>query len=428
VDSAVTSGKTKTVSLACGDITADIVFSTSVGSVPTGINSKRRDEIAFFVGRILEAEHLKQVRGEVVVTLSSEMGNKRRENRRENVATELKAKFNAEKKSEPSLHELIDGSTGNAIDWDVEPYLDRLVEAMMDDFDVDQAFGTKPKNIIADRNQEYTPKAYFPLNLKDVPYSQLFPDCGFDQDHGPKLSTIDEHYKQVLGSSPRPPHYLDWRAHKDLWLYDCFNIPPKKRPLFCSLSTQPIVPEPNSNYGLFTVIFKRGDVKNRCVHTLGDKQQPRRSMLLLLDDIFYKHTKKDKKSGQSHEDRAKVADDILARMELLQVCEGRTLEQRWALEIQRDKLLYLKSDLLIECQVFGEVKLQNHGAGVIMNEDVFDKDGKEAIQGRIETFYHLKYLPYTQALSGRTQYNHPTPDDRNSLLNKNVENFTDMPL
>ena len=173
--------------------------------------------------------------------------------------------------------------------------------------------------------------------------------------------------------------------------------------------------------------FKRSEVKNRCVHTLGDKQQPRRSMLLLLDDVFYEHIKKDKDAGQSHEDRAQVADDILARMELLQICNGKELKEQWALVSQRDKTPYPGSDLLIECQIFGDVKLNNHGESVIINSDALGDGEKEKILGQVTNTYNLEYLPYTQALATRDKKEYPSQETRKALLNKKAKDFTTMP-
>jgi len=424
VDLTGTKRKTKTVDLTSGDLTATVSYSKpKVGHISTGINNARQTAINTFVDDLLKADHLKQMRGEVIVKVTNEMGNTRRTTRRTNVVNAIKTRFNDNKVS-TSLHALIadDGEIG---DWDVEAYLDKLIKAMWDNFEVDLAFGSAPRDILLDNTKDFVPMGWFPLWLRDVLYSKVFPNCGFNVG-GPKLSTIDDHYKRVMGSSPRPAHYMDWRAHKDIWLYDCFNIPPKERPVFCSLSVQPIVPLPNSNYGLFAFLFKRSEIKNRCVHTLGDKQQPRRSMLLLLDDIFYEHTKKDGDSGQSHTHRGKVADDILARMELVEVSGDLTLEQQWELVTQRDRVAYSGADLLIECQIFGNTKLSDIGKSVILYKELIDDDDLNAAKTHLKDKYNLGVLLFTHAMSTSAEYKHPSPDGREDLLDEKAEDHTSL--
>ena len=425
-----TNKKTKTVELVSGDIKASIKFSNpKVGHIPTNISKTRRNDINTFVDQLLAVNHLKEVNGKVIVKVTSEMDNERRIARRKNVIDAIQKRFD-EKKKEISLHSLVKDN-GDIKDWNVDDYLDKLIKAMKDDFKVDMAFGNGTAKALLNEEKVFVPQGWFPLMLKDFSYSEIFPNCGFAKD-GTKLSTINEHYERVEGSSPRPAHYMDWRAHKDNWLYDCFNIPQKKRPLFTSLSVQPILPEVNSNYGNFAFLFKRSEIKNRCVHNLGDKQQPRRSMLLLLDDIFYEHTKKDGFPGQSHSQRRGVADDILARMEMLEFCKGLTLEKQWELVYQNDKVRYPVADLLIESQIFGETKLQTIGKRVIINETIFETQLNKKLDESIkylETKYKIEsltypdkqYDPLNPLLKNRKDYSHPSPEGREDLLNKKAK-------
>jgi hypothetical protein len=268
--------------------------------------------------------------------------------------------------------------------------------------------------------------------LQDIQYSQLFPSCGFGV--GDKLASIDEHYTATGGSSPRPAHYMDWRNHKDLWLYDCFPIPATSRPLFCSLSMQPIVPQPNTNYGHHVLLFKRDTTKNRCIYTLGDKQQPRRSMLLLLDDLFYSRKKKDGDPGQSAKTRQKVADDLFRRMEMVRVHRAKTIAEQWASTLLGPKIRYPSPDLLFECQIFGQIDVGNDFVGVItfVDEksvtdlyplDTFYKTTAQivAAQTHLDTHYSGTLLPYRHVNRQKGASGDEASAKREEILNKNAE-------
>jgi hypothetical protein len=220
-------------------------------------------------------------------------------------------------------------------------------------------------------DRTFAPKAWFPLKTKDIDYTAILPDCFAG---GVTLPTIEDHYEDTGGSSPRPAHYMDWRNHKDHWLYDCFSIERRRRPLFGSLSVQPFLPGPNPNYGGHILYYKRPPLAGRTVFTFGDKQQPRRSMLLLLDTIMHGRKKKDGAAAQLPASRQSVLFELLRRADMVEFWAGKTDEALWKKTMGGELVRYPDGDLLIECQIFGGIDLTVDGRGFVAAHEAGDGD------------------------------------------------------
>lgn len=379
------SGTSKYVYIEAPDLTkVTIKFTKKTGAtyVQTDLEASETTKIDDFLKAIEKASYLKAHKDFLKITVSYEKGpsgtstadlatTKRRTDRRDAVVALIEAALESDQN--PNIPrtwlEYIPDNTfvteeGEIIeDWDPVAYTDAMISHMQNDLHVDQCFDDYLAKLLL-TTTTVVPKAWFPLKLKEKKYEEVFPDCKFASD--PKLDVLDEHYNTIGGSSARPAHYVDWRNHKDVWLYDCFPIDPRRRPLFCSLSLQPIVPEPNSNYGKHTMLFKRSTTKHRSVHTFGDKQQPRRSMLLLLDDIFYAHTKKDGDEGQTAAGRVKIADDLFRRIENMATYRTKPLTEQWDATVAGAPISYPDGDRLIECQIFGPVVPSTDLLGLII--------------------------------------------------------------
>ena len=244
-------------------------------------------------------------------------------------------------------------------------FIDQTITRMWNEFAVDLAFDTNVAKIILqkvknnDPDDQFKPKGWFPLKTVNVSWKDVFPEDGFDQ--ADTFQTIRQHYAATEGTSPRPAHYMDWRNHKDHWLYDCFNIQTTRRPVFTSLAVHTILPEPNTNYGGNVLLFRRNTIRHRTVFTFGDKQQPRRSMLLVLDTILFGRKKKDGYDGQAPGERLKVVEKILRRSCFLsgtvQANIVNNLPAQWQRSCTGIKVGYPMPDFLIECHIFGGVDM-----------------------------------------------------------------------
>jgi hypothetical protein len=101
---------------------------------------------------------------------------------------------------------------------------------------------------------------------------------------------------RVDGRQDAKDWYLDWRVDKDRVMYDCHDFPFEQLPNFTSftlwLKSEP--PHPNYTYGHHMVAWDPQRMNlNRAVISLGDRGVPRRSVLLLLQDILCKIPRKD---------------------------------------------------------------------------------------------------------------------------------------
>jgi hypothetical protein len=397
-------GKKKTIRLdAPGATQTDVIFKKLSGEshVSTTIAPSELQKINDFVDDLVVRSNLRAQGGKIDVSIRYETGNPRRDTRRDAVKQAVKNRFDAATTTfteRDSVHGLVNDN-GSIKAWDAEDFLDKVLVAMQDKFHRDQAFDGVVAKLILE-GTGFTPKAWFPLKLTDVKYSKIFPNCGFGSK--PVLATIDAHYESSGGSSPRPEHYMDWRNHKDLWLYDCFHIDPRRRPLFASLSLQPIMPEPNPLYGKHYVLFKPSTTKHRAVYTFGDKQQPRRSMLLLLDDIFYERPMKDGADGQSATTRRNMVDRLLDQIDQVAVHGAKSLKKQWKATIEGD---YVRNpsdgNELFECQIFGPVALATDGlalvtvVGQVPGEYWTDSKDVATRQNHLDTYYgRIKLLEY----------------------------------
>lgn len=299
--------------------------------------------------------------------ITGESGNARRTARKDAMEQAIRDELAARNVAVSWRPTFVDAHGAAVANPPVAAFVDSLCTNMATRFSVDQAFDLFPaKKLISDAESGavFTPKAWFPLKLVDVPYDDLFDDCWFD--FADALPSIKEHYVQFTGTSQRPPHYMDWRNHKDLWLYDCFPIEPRRRPVFASLSTQPYLPQPNSNYGAHILYYDHAATHGRCVYTFGDKQQPRRSMLLLLDTILHGRKKKDGSAQQGVGSRRKVFQEILRRHDALTFYGHLNAQQLWQKTFAVPKTAYRDGDLLIECQIFGGVRLAADAWAVVL--------------------------------------------------------------
>jgi hypothetical protein len=386
----------------------------------------------------------------LVIKVTYDRGNDRRRTRRDAVVNAIQAGLesgNGKYWLEYSRDTNVVGHDGTVVDsgTDVEDATDALIEVMQKDLYVDQCFDDSLARLLITRN-DVVPKAWFPLKLQAKRWSEIFPDCGFDTS---TVHCLDEHYAVLTGSSPRGSHYVDWRNHKDLWLYDGFQIDARRRPLFCALSVQPIVPEPNPNYGSHTLLFKRSTTRHRSIHTFGDKQQPRRSMLLLLDDILYEHQKKDGSDGQSAKNRTKPADDLFRRFGNIATQRTKTLAQQWTATVAGPPISYPDGDLLIECQILGPIVPLTDLHGVVMRVEsrvwmtdmklqdkwfFIDETDAAAKQLHLTTHYGSELLAYKPsrhhakyAPGVRPEPTKIRPEDREGLLDKKAQDNADVP-
>ena len=353
----------------------------------------------------------------------------RRKQRRTAVVNELKAQFedfNGVPRYKYSTNTAAVANDGTVQPYDIDDYLDDVIAAMRDDFFVDQAIGNYVANLVLTKT-DFSPKGWFPLNLEKHYLEELFPDCGFTEDTDPHIMTVNQHYEAwKSGTSSRPAHYLDWRNYKDLWLYDCFPIDPTRRPVFGSLSGQPRVPEPNSNYGQHTVLYDRQRTRARSIVNFGDKYAPRRSMLLLLDDVLYLKKRKDGSDAIGGDQRHKAIDDIMLRADIVKTWHGElsypTLTEQWRRTQANKRKGYKDGNSLIECQIFGGVDVKQEILGFITIEEKLDN--KLTAQQHLTSHYAGTLLPLPLARLISTAFTTILPNSAKSMFNKKAEDHT----
>ncbi len=390
-----------------------LTFGPSTFHASTTLTVTEKGKIDVWLADLLRPDELRAHGGRLTLELEGETGNTRRSDRRDAVTAALTESFDRLKARFSRKPAFVgdDGAFKN--DAPVATFVDDLMVKMRDGFAVDQAFDNVVSKIIvgnATRNATFTPKAWFPLKTTMVAFSALLPDCPFGVE---ELATVADHYARVEGSSARPAHYMDWRNHKDHWLYDCFAIEQTRRPVFGSLSTQPYLPAPNPNYGGHILFYARDRINGRAVYTFGDKQQPRRSMLLVLDTILHGRTKKDGGAAQKPEHREEVIYRLLRRYDNIVRYAGATPEEMWQKTFEGKKVPYPDGDLLIECQVFGGITMATDVWGYVPEietgafyDDRFHikTEDLQAAGIQLATLYpNLKVLPYvfsqTQAIA-----------------------------
>ncbi len=135
--------------------------------------------------------------------------------------------------------------------------------------------------------------------VKDIKWKEILP-CkkppgSFD---GMVYDAKEELGSATDGRQKALEWYLDWRIEKDRLLYDYFDIPPSKLSVFASFTLHHYseYPFPFPLYGHHNVIWDPNHINaSRSVLTLGDRGFPRRSRLLLLQDVL---CERDDKFGQ----------------------------------------------------------------------------------------------------------------------------------
>ncbi len=410
-DAPATTGRSKTLVVKEPrrlDVAAiNIGFGSDWTHASRTLSTTEKAKIAPFVRSLLTPAELRANGYRVEIEITGETGNARRDARRTAVEAAVKEVFDAEKGPFSWKPDFIDDLGAFKPGGPFPAYLDDLCAKMRADFCVDQAFDCGVSKMIVQNaliDATFTPKAWFPLKTKDVAYTALFPDCPFNAE---TIDTIDEHYEDIDGSSPRPAHYMDWRNHKDLWLYDCFAIAHRRRPLFGSLSTQPYLPAPNSNYGGHILFYRRPSVAGRAVYTFGDKQQPRRSMVLLLDTLLHGRKKKDGADAQSPGGRQKVIHQLLRRHDTLVHHADWSTAKLWEKTFDGNKVPYPDGDMLIECHIFGGIVLTRDAWGFVpacedensdyyVAKDHLKAQDLAAATLKLNTVYpNVTVLPYT---------------------------------
>lgn len=207
----------------------------------------------------------------------------------------------------------------------------------------------------------YEFKSYFGAKTQGIGFNAAFPSCNFrpiDEFQG-----LEQAYKEDTdGNNRRPDHYLDWRNDKDHWIYDCFEIEKHRRPFFASLTFAPNLPEPNTTYGVHLGIFHQDRVFHRSVFTLTDNGSPRRSMLLLLDELLHPRNCKNGKAPQSEAARLGTIGLTYDRVRALRaglVTGGTQIgRQLWEWQLKRGRPP--KPDPAnVEAHVFGPVTMED---------------------------------------------------------------------
>ncbi len=365
-----TEQKNTDVHMECGSRKETIKFPKGFFGIQnvTSIKSAEDRKIVAFVDTVVkDAEDYRL--HEVRIKYTCKSGSKRQDTRLDDIKLRVKDLFEKKRKTFESGF-LIDGVNT----WDdaaAERLVDKILDEMKNNFYVDQAFDDDLAKAIFKMpkppdTKKCVPMAWFPLKLRDFKYSQIFPECGFRE--SVTLECIDQHYAETGGSSPRPAHYMDWRNHKDLWLYDCFTIPQRSRPLFCSLSHQPRIPEPNPVYGEHELLFKIDSVKDRCIYTFGDRSQPVRSLLLLLDQLFYGRDRKDMTKGTDVDRRCRVTDILFFSLVHSKPYNVTDFVKLWG-EMQNLPTVISDATYLFECQVFGPIDVTTDFQAVVVKPE-----------------------------------------------------------
>ena len=191
------------------------------------------------------------------------------------------------------------------------------------------------------------------------------------------------------------PWYLDWRVNKDWMLYDHFDFPPDKLSTFSSytswLWTEP--PATNTTYGYHTIIWDPNIINlNRCVLTVGDKGNPRRSMLMLLQDVICKTKNKDGSDpglGGMSAERFALLSQIISHIESDPpdaAVPKNALCQHWKEMIRKcgcrwyskDNKMHALRGPVVECHMFGFVRLRD-AVGLFMGNKVVIKKENQYI-------------------------------------------------
>ncbi len=167
-------------------------------------------------------------------------------------------------------------------------------------------------------------------------------------------------------------HYFDWRNDKDRALYDFFPMSIPERPIFVSLSMAEDLPEVDTRYGIHTVVWNNS-LFRRAAFTLGDKGNPRRSMLLILRDLLYPIPLKDGSAAHTTADRALTFGNIHERWE--RRAARQVFGQAAFTNLLLDRKTRMSVTANVEAHVFGPVNIHNHARGLILQ----DGDTRDAV-------------------------------------------------
>lgn len=160
-------------------------------------------------------------------------------------------------------------------------------------------------------------------------------------------------------------HYFDWRNDKDRALYDFFPLTIAERPIFVSLSMAENLPEVDTRYGHHTIVWQPSLLR-RAAFTIGDKGNPRRSMLLLLRDLLYPVPLKDGAPAVGAMERVLTLGNINERF-LRRGARSAFGQAAFDLMLQGPKTQMSVSGN-IEAHVFGPVRIGDHAHGLILKD------------------------------------------------------------
>ena len=185
-------------------------------------------------------------------------------------------------------------------------------------------------------------------------------------------------------------HYFDWRNDKDRALYDFFPLTVTERPIFVSLSMAEDLPEVDTRYGHHTVVWN-STLFRRAAFTIGDRGNPRRSMLLLLRDLLYPVAQKDGGAANAPADRALTLGNIHERWVR---CAARQPFGQGAFDAMLlGPKTQMSTNANIEAHVFGPVSIGAHARGLILKDGDTRTRVLQAVPAPGWTEIHYAELP-----------------------------------
>lgn len=182
------------------------------------------------------------------------------------------------------------------------------------------------------------------------------------------------------------PWYIDWRVEKDRFIYDYHDIPPQELSNFCSFThwRYDECPCPYPTYGHHLIVLDPNIINlNRCVFTLGDKGQPHRSALMMLQDIVCGVRTKYDTDGPGASDRFETLLRLLAHIQhpAPQLPDAAGMRTRWRTLVQNlnwtrfdanQKMPYMPDMLpVIEVHMFGSVLIED-AIGIYLGKTYYE--------------------------------------------------------
>lgn len=197
-----------------------------------------------------------------------------------------------------------------------------------------------------------------------VQWTDVLPCDGVDGSFRGSRYDLTWHRQQKDGRQ-EAWHYFDWRNDKDRALYDFFPLEIAERPIFVSLSMAENLPEVDTRYGHHTVVWRRSLLR-RAAFTIGDKGNPRRSMLLLIRDLLYPIPLKDGAPATAPTERVLTLGNIHERL------VRRDARSAFG-QLGFDQMLLgpktqMSTGANIEAHVFGPVVINTHALGIILKD------------------------------------------------------------